>query len=189
MKTTITRKDLKKIHDIACKDWKAKIEKFGARNPFGGTIDFSAEEIKEMINASTKEQLPIVKEIFNVKESWRSLKTVDDAIKILGDKDEDVIALRSIYTFGHIIPRYITAEVELTVLVKAINEGWVADFDHHSQYKYYPYFYLGNKFRLDGVYCYCGDARFPARLCLESREKCVFLVENFLEIYKDYLNN
>jgi len=96
MKTKITKTDLKKIYDIACKDWKTKIEKYTLRNPFGEEIEFTEKEIQEMLSASTVEQLPTVKTIFEVVETHEKLKTVEDCINKLSEKDEEVIQLRKL---------------------------------------------------------------------------------------------
>ena len=93
METIITRVELKKIYDVACQTWKSKIEKYAQRNPFGEYIEFTEKEIQEMISACTKEQLPIVKEIFNITTSWENIKSLSDAIKYLGESDEDVVEL------------------------------------------------------------------------------------------------
>ena len=96
MKTKITKTDLKKIYDIACEDWKTKIEKYTLRNPFGEEIEFTEKEIQEMLSASTVEQLTIVKTIFEVVKTHEKLKTVEDCINKLSEKDEEVIQLRKL---------------------------------------------------------------------------------------------
>ena len=64
MKTTITKTELKRIHDIACDAWKSKIIEYTKRNPFGDTIEFTEKEVKEMISASTKKTTPDCKRNF-----------------------------------------------------------------------------------------------------------------------------
>lgn len=186
MKTTITKTELKRIYDIACDMWQSKIVEYTKRNPFGDTIEFTEKEVKEMISASTEKQLPIVKEIFNVVNSWENIKSVEDAIKILGEKDEEVSLLRNIQHAS--LPRHILAEQELVVIIKAINEGWEADFDNHSQPKYFPWWCLDKNFSLDIMLCCISEFCIPRRLCLETREKVEYVSSEFKNLYKEYLN-
>ena len=148
MKTAIKKSELKKIYDIACATWQPKIEKYAQRNPFSDEVEFSEKEIKEMISASTLEQVSTVKEVFNITNSWEDIKTVEDAIERLGEKDEDVVALRQLYKID--LPRYIVAKQELVLIIKAVNGQWVADYNNSRQPKWYNWWYLGKDFRLGG---------------------------------------
>ena len=187
MKTKIKKSELEKIHNIACNDWKKKIIDYTKRNPFGDEIEFTEKEIKEMLSASTADQLPTVKEVFEVVESYENIKTLDDAIKHLGEKDEEVKALRVLQSVK--LTRYIIAEQELVVIIKALNDGWVADYDKHNQYKYYPWWYLGKNFRLYCVLYFSSYSCCSSRLVLESREKAEYVSSQFKNLYKEYLNN
>ena len=186
MKTTITKTELKRIHDIACDTWKSKIVEYAKRNPFGDTIEFTEKEVKEMISASTEKQSPTVKEIFNVINYWENIKSVEDAIKILGEKDEEVSLLRNMQNVS--LPRHILAEQELVVIIKAVNEGWEADFDNYNQCKYFPWWYLGKNFSLCCVSCCHSASAVPRRLCLETIEKAEYVSSEFKNIYEKYLN-
>lgn len=186
MKTKITRVELKRIYDIACQSWQPKIEKYAQRNPFGDEIEFSEKEIKEMISACTSEQLPIVKEIFNVTNIWENIKSVNDAIKYLGDSDEEVKILKQLQECS--LPRHIIAEQELVVVIKAVNDKWVADYNNYSQCKYYSWWYLGEDFRLLVVICGYSSSSVSSRLVLETREKAEYLSREFKNLYKDYMN-
>ena len=186
MKTTITKTELKRIHDIACETWRNKIVEYTKRNPFGDTIDFSEKEIQEMVSASTAEQLPIVKEIFNIVNNWESIKTIEDAIKILGEKDEEVSLLKDMQHVS--LPQHIIAEQELVVIIKAVNSGWTPDFSNRNEYKYFPWWYLGKNFSLSSVDCYDSHSSVPRRLCLETREKAEYVSKQFKNLYEQYLN-
>jgi hypothetical protein len=186
MKKVIKKSELKRIYDIACTTWQPKIEKYAQRNPFSEEVEFSEKEIKEMISVSTAEQLPTVKEVFNVVDSWQSIKSLQCAIQSLGDKDEEVITLRNMQNVN--LPRYILAEQELVVVTKTVNEGWVADYNNHNQAKWYSWFYLGDNFRLaDSVYRFSSSS-VSSRLVLETEEKAKHLSDNFLNLYKEYMN-
>lgn len=77
-KLTITVDHLLKIHEIACVAWKTKIAKYMARMDASKNVTFTQGEVDEMFGAATKEQLPILKEIFGEKKAvidWDMIKT------------------------------------------------------------------------------------------------------------------
>ncbi len=187
MKTKITKSDLKKIYEIACKDWKSKIEKYTLRNPFGDEIEFTEKEIQEMVSVSTEEQLPTVKAVFEVIETFEQLKTVEDCINKLSEKDEEVIQLRKLESVKGLSEHILNNQIAI-VIVKALNDGWVANWDNSDEYKYYPWFYLGKNFR----HYFCNDwvtcSFTSSRLCLKNEKLAIYAGNQFTEIYKKFMN-
>lgn len=164
MKTTITRIELKTIHDIACTDWKPRLTKYASKDPFSDLIKFTKEQIQEMIQACTKEHLPIVREIFDIQDTMSKIDSLKSAISYLGEKDEDVQQLRLLQSYKG-LARYIIAEQELVVLTKALNEGEILDWDNPSQYKYYSWWYLGSNFHLNNVNSNYNNANCSTHFC------------------------
>ena len=65
MKTqTISKTNLKLIHDIACSSWQTKLESKAKENPWSDSVEFTEEEVKEIFKASTPAQLPLVYRFF-----------------------------------------------------------------------------------------------------------------------------
>jgi hypothetical protein len=65
MKTiTVNKTDAKKLYDLACDNWKRKMDEYLKPFMFQDTIDFSEGLVKEMQLACTPVQLPVFKEIF-----------------------------------------------------------------------------------------------------------------------------
>jgi len=97
-KQSITRAQLKEIHDVACSGWRKKIEEFAQRNPFGDTIEFTDKEVQEMFDAATPSQLEVIKRLF--KKPFKDINLHDgevdglDVFRINGDSDNALIALR-----------------------------------------------------------------------------------------------
>jgi hypothetical protein len=97
-KQSITRAQLKEIHDVACSGWQKKIEEFAQRNPFGDTIEFTDKEVQEMFDAATPSQLEVIKSLF--KNPFKDINLHDgnvDGLEIFkrdGDSDDALIALR-----------------------------------------------------------------------------------------------
>ena len=187
MKNNITREELKKIHDIACDTWKTKIKDYGSKDPFSETIKFTEKQINEMIKAFTDVQLPVVKEIFDVRDSWEDIKTVEDACKHLGEVDNEVRQLRLLQNIPNLDRKVISGQ-ELVVISKALNNGTELDWDDHNEYKYFPWWYLGKNFRVNGVYYYSNYSHVPARLCVKSIEIGNYSATQFKDIWKDYMN-
>lgn len=70
---TLSRKNFKRIHDIACETWKDKLLKiFGNKFALNKEIEFTDELYKEMRDACTSEQHKLFDEIFgkDVKDGW-----------------------------------------------------------------------------------------------------------------------
>lgn len=187
MKTTITKTELKKIYEIACKDWKSKIEKFTLRNAFGEDIEFSEKEIQEIISACSSEQLPIVKEVFNIVKSFEQISSLEEACKYLGKSDDEVKQLRILEKVVG-LTRHVVVEQELVVITKALNEKHILDWNNSNEHKYFLWWYLGKNFRLGDCYYYYSYSDVPARLCFKSREIAIYASEKFKDKYEEYMN-
>lgn len=61
---SITREQLKSIHNVACGGWKEKITEYAKRNPFGDMIEFTLSEIAAMFKASDNTQIKVLESIF-----------------------------------------------------------------------------------------------------------------------------
>ena len=86
---TLSRQGLKEIHSVACSTWKILLEQYGSRNPLEDYIELSQEEVNNMFNACTKEQLPIVSKYLKQDDGsvyLTNIKTDSDSNSIwLGD--------------------------------------------------------------------------------------------------------
>lgn len=74
-KYTITRIQLKEIHEVACDSWKSKIQTYTLRNPFGNTFEFTQAEVNEMFKAATTNQKPVLEGIFGKQTKDIDLST------------------------------------------------------------------------------------------------------------------
>ena len=78
---------------------------------------------------------------------------------------------------------------KLKIIARAINEGWVPDFNNESEYKYYPYFNAKSGFGFScAYYAYTNaDSTVGFCLCFKTRELAEYAGRQFESIYKDYL--
>jgi hypothetical protein len=71
---TVTKKELEKIHNVACPDWKLKIESYANRNIFGNDVELTKKEVKEMFTASDKNQTKVLESIFGEQKKEIDLR-------------------------------------------------------------------------------------------------------------------
>jgi hypothetical protein len=121
------------------------------------------------------------KSFFSEKITDR-VKTWPDVLKVLGIPETHFLNSTQFDSPDEI------AYKQLKCITRALNEGWIPDWDNNSQYKHYPWFYMDseNGFRLDFVY-YCNSSSdVGSRLCFKSEELALYAVAQFLPIYKTF---
>ena len=62
---SISRSEFKKIYDVACTGWKDQLSRWANDHTFKDKLEFTHGQIKMMLNASTREQFPIVRAVFH----------------------------------------------------------------------------------------------------------------------------
>jgi hypothetical protein len=93
-KISVKKSDLGRIHDIACDNWKIKIDRLASLNLYSDSVELTKDKIDEMFKAASPSQLLVLEEIFG--EQFRSLnfyndKTIDfkvDGIKVFGNSKD-----------------------------------------------------------------------------------------------------
>jgi hypothetical protein len=120
------------------------------------------------------------KDMFKEK-SFNKIKTFEDACDAVGVEPNDVVNSNDTVDEA--------AYKKLKVVAKAINNGWVPDWNYSDQYKWYPWFRLSSGFGFS-----CADCRYVAsgsyvgsRLCFETEEQAVYAGTQFKSLYKDLL--
>lgn len=134
----------------------------------------ASSEIKEILEES------FGKEFFSQKITDR-IKTYDDACEAIGkrpgfdlldDDTPDEIAYK-----------------QLKTIIKALNEGWIPDWNNGNETKYYPWFEFkkdrGFVFSGFGYDCTCSVV--GSRLCFKSRELAEYAAKQFQPIYNNFL--
>ena len=77
------------------------------------------------------------------------------------------------------------------IITKALNEGWVPDWNNSNERKWRPWFYLDSPgFRFFGSrYAYSGSySAGGSRLCFKSEELCEYAAKQFIDIYRELYN-
>ncbi len=123
-------------------------------------------------------------EIFKKRE-FTNIKTFADACEECETSEEKFNEL-----FGHIgLSDDTIAYEKMKIVVKAINQGWIPDWNNSNQYKYWPYFKLSSGFGFSFSYYYFAYAvtAVGSRLCFETEEKCKYAATQFIDIYEQFL--
>lgn len=186
-KVTIEKKKFKELYDIACDSWKTKFNKILQSFVFSDTLEFDEKFVQEMKSACTTDQKPVFDKLFKgvFKEfNYTKIKSYKDACYGLGIKElveHDFKALPDDQVTK------VFAYHKLQTIAKALNNGWVPDWDNGNQYKFYPWFEkrsCGWVFSFSFDLCSGSDA-LPA--CYFSREVSDYAGKTFIDIYKDLL--
>lgn len=113
-----------------------------------------------------------------IKKSFRDIKTFEDACNEL----ENLTPIRNDESPDEI------AYKKLKIVVAAINQGWIPDWDNTDQRKWYPWFVLssGFGFSYTGYDCAYARAFVGSRLCTDTLDKVLFIAKHFEELYRDY---
>lgn len=91
----------------------------------------------------------------------------------------------------------IIAFYKLTIIIRALNEGWEPDWLNWDECKYYNWFYVekgedqrSSGFRYSDTYCALRvyvHAGTGSRLCFKNRELAEYAAEQFKKLYREYL--
>ena len=87
----------------------------------------------------------------------------------------------------------IIAFYKLTIIIRALNEGWEPDWSNWDEWKYYNWFYVeegedqrSSGFRCDGTSCACTSSRAGSRLCCGTSDDAEYIGKKFEDLYNDY---
>lgn len=83
----------------------------------------------------------------------------------------------------------IIAFYKLTIITRALNEGWEPNWKNWDEYKYYNYFFVrwGSGFVCSDTDFTLTYAGIGSRLCFKSQELAEYALSQFKELYLQYL--
>lgn len=99
---------------------------------------------------------------------------------------EDACAVLGIMPFNPTGTADEVAYIKLKTIIKALNEGWVPNWDDMDEKKYCPWWIMEGGFSLDDVRYRCGYSFVSSRLCFKSEELAQYAAKQFHELYKEY---
>lgn len=155
-------------------------------------LELRKDRVISAFNSATKEQQYLLRELFedqvdfNLKITDR-IKTFEDACHSLGINPEsalpdDDFGLRE-------DNNAVIAFAKLSIIRRALNEGWTPNWGNSSEMKYYPWFkfHPGSGFAFGGCGCDYATSDVGSRLCFKSRELAEYAGKQFEAIYRDFL--
>jgi hypothetical protein len=125
------------------------------------------------------------KKTFQTKIQDR-IKTIDDAVKELGDNDPEVIQYLKLEAAG--ISGHILYTQMLVVIIKALNEDWTPDWHNDKWDKWVNWFYLSSsssgRFSFHYSVNQGSSSACCSRLCFKSKELAQYAAKQFIDIYE-----
>jgi hypothetical protein len=126
-----------------------------------------------------------------IKESspefdYTTIKTFEDACKKV---NTDPAKLPDVSGILEEFAKPIIAAYKLLIIYKAINNEWKPDWSNWDQYKYYPWFEVlssGFGFSVSDCDYVRTVACVGSRLCTDTREKALYIAEQFKAEYQEY---
>lgn len=151
------------------------------------TLQISEKKAMELYNNGSDELKTVLEESFGKEFFQRKItdriKTYEDACAELGINSLDEAKLMELGLTKHDI-----AYQKLATIVKALNEGWIPDWDNYDEYKYYPWFEMSPSSFAFGGSLYdaaCAAAGSGSRLKFQTRELAEYAAKQFIDIWKD----
>ena len=87
----------------------------------------------------------------------------------------------------------IIAFYKLTIIIRALNEGWEPDWSNWDEWKYYNWFYVekgedqrSSGFRCDDAYYAVTGTYAGSRLCCGTSDDAEYIGKKFEDLYNDY---
>ncbi|WP_185249030.1 hypothetical protein [Chryseobacterium bernardetii] len=154
------------------------------------TLEITKEAALKAHNEATIKGKTLLENLFGKKvfqlDIKERVKSIDDALKELGDNDPEVIQYLKLEAAG--ISGHILYTQMLVVIIKALNEDWIPDWQNENWDKWYNWFNMSSsssgRFSFYGSFnrdsfSYCGS-----RLCFKSKELAQYAAKQFIDIYE-----
>lgn len=118
--------------------------------------------------------------------NYKEIKSYEDACKALNIQP---ISENAVVAFPKADRKSMLAYHKLTVIARALNEGWQPDWSNKNEYKYYPIFryinaglsYASTNSAASYTYAYIGS-----RLCFKTEAISDYAAATFADLYKDF---
>lgn len=121
----------------------------------------------------------------------QKIKSFEDACNHLGINPNDLPVVDMLPEKNR---KSIIAYYKLTIIIRALNEGWEPNFSDWNEYKYYNWFYIekyrdkrSSGFRCNDSGYTATNAAISSRLCFKNKELARYAAEQFKELYREYL--
>lgn len=155
------------------------------------TLEVTQEKVIAAYKGGDEESKKLLETLFGKDKVSPKItdrvKTFEDACDVLGIPQE--INLPDVTDCEDEDAKAITAFAKLSIIRKALNEGWNPDYANNNQAKYYPWF----KWNSGSGFSFYGDgydgagSLVGARLSFKSAKLAKYAGEQFIDLYRDFL--
>ena len=146
-------------------------------------LSLSIDEAKLLHSGANQERKLELEELFPELKPISIIdivKTYEDALEVLR---------RNHFDETNLYPREI-ARRKLEIIIEALNEGWIPDFNDIKQSKWYCFSIgvnTGLRFSSSTISHTSANTNISVHLCLKSKEIADYVVEQFTDLYKEML--
>lgn len=132
----------------------------------------------------------LLKDLFGSKvlaDRMEAVKTFEDACEVLGiDPCSSLPSVDHLSVDG----RSIMAYAKLTIIARALNDGWKPDWSDYNQYKYVPWF--ESRGSASGLASYdfddwCSITDVGSRLCYKTADLARYAGKQFEDLYNEFI--
>lgn len=119
-----------------------------------------------------------------IMNTEKKITSYEDACKVLGVEpiNEEVFNV-----FPKEDRKSTIAYHKLTIIARALNNGWLPDWENTNESKYYPIFrYISAGLSYIATYDVTTNARIVSRLCFSSPVIAEYAADHFTDLYRDY---
>lgn len=156
------------------------------------TLQIDETKAKQFYKGATAEFKAVLEDsfgkIFFQDKITDRVKTFEDALLVVGKITENVeLLIRYNGIDKDMIA--VVAFMKLTIIAKALNEGWQPNWDNSNEYKYYPWFDMRSGVGFSYTYYdyWLSITSVGSRLCFKNKELSEYAGKQFLPLYKDLL--
>ena len=150
-------------------------------------VEISKEEAKVLYPTASPKLKKQLDEIL-VEKKKPTLK-ITDKIKTFEDACDHLQEVA--ITFPQGIPKAVIAFYKLSIIIKALNQGWEPNWKDNREYKYYPWFEQspsGFGFSAAGYDFWGARTHVGSRLCLKTEKLTLYAGKQFESLYNDFLS-
>lgn len=123
---------------------------------------------------------------------YTTIKSYEDACK---KENIDPEKLPDVLMIPEELRKTILSCYRLLIIFKAINNGWIPNWNDSNQRKYFPWFEIeasnekpsGFGFSGSGCVSWYSGAGVGSRLCCDSSEKALYIANQFEKEYIDFI--
>lgn len=155
------------------------------------TLQIDEKKAKSLYENASQEFRAMLEDTFG-KEFFKSIqervKSYEDACRELGLDPEDLPEVENCEPEDR---TSIIAFYKLTIIARALNEGWTPNWQDPDEYKYFPWFNMTNPagFVYANTYTTATATitNIGSRLCLKTRELATYFGKQFEKLWAEYL--